>query len=82
MSPSVDSAIIEALGLDPAVTKISSHGGSGFASTFRISSTADGKDVNYFVKTGSGADSELMFKGKSFSRRPNPSLIKLMVSRR
>lgn len=65
MSASVDPAILEALGLEPNNTKISSHGGSGFASTFKLSSTVDGKEKNYFVKTGSGADSELMFKGRT-----------------
>ncbi|KAI0163078.1 fructosamine kinase [Pestalotiopsis sp. NC0098] len=67
MSPKVDSAILEALGLDPEVTKIGSHGGSGFASTFKISSTVDGEEKNYFVKTGSGPDAELMFKGEHAS---------------
>ncbi|CAJ2511109.1 Uu.00g067340.m01.CDS01 [Anthostomella pinea] len=67
MSPKVDQAIIESLGLDPDVTQIASHGGSGFASTFKLSSGLDGKDVNYFVKTGTGSDSELMFKGEHAS---------------
>lgn len=67
MSPKVDSAILEALDLDPEVTKIGSHGGSGFASTFKISSTVDGEEKNYFVKTGSGPDAELMFKGMSIT---------------
>ncbi|KAI0479310.1 fructosamine kinase [Xylariaceae sp. FL0804] len=66
-SSRVDSAIVEALGLDPSVTKLASHGGSGFASTFKLSSVVDGKDVHYFVKTGTGADSELMFKGEHAS---------------
>ncbi|KAI8634099.1 fructosamine kinase [Xylariaceae sp. FL1651] len=64
MNSNVDSAIIEALCLDPSTTRIASHGGSGFASTFKLSSTIDGKEVSYFVKTGSGADAELMFKGE------------------
>ncbi|KAI1492969.1 fructosamine kinase [Biscogniauxia mediterranea] len=64
MSPNVDPAIIEALGLDPSVTKIASHGGSGFASSFKLSSILDGKEQNYFVKTGTGTDAELMFKGE------------------
>lgn len=63
----VDSAILEALGLNPDQTKITNHGGSGFASTFRLSSlAADGSPVNYFVKTGTGAEYELMFRGKLF----------------
>jgi hypothetical protein len=59
----VDPAIIEALGLDPANSAMNSHGGSGFASTFKITSEKDGKPLNYFVKTGEGA--EVMFKGTS-----------------
>ena len=64
MSSKVDPAIIEGLGLDPSVTRIATHGGSGFASTFKLSSEVDGKVKNYFVKTGTGPDSEVMFKGK------------------
>ncbi|OTB05421.1 hypothetical protein M426DRAFT_10745 [Hypoxylon sp. CI-4A] len=67
MASKVDPAILGALGLDPRATKITSHGGSGFASTFKLSSTVDGKETNYFVKTGTGADSELMFKGEHAS---------------
>ncbi|KAI1655787.1 fructosamine-3-kinase [Daldinia decipiens] len=67
MASKVDPAILEALGLDAQVTKITSHGGSGFASTFKLSSTVEGKEKNYFVKTGTGADSELMFKGEHVS---------------
>ncbi|KAJ8107810.1 hypothetical protein ONZ43_g6622 [Nemania bipapillata] len=64
MASRVDSAIIEALGLNPNATKLTSHGGSGFASTFKLSSTVNGKDVNYFVKTGTGQDAKLMFQGE------------------
>lgn len=63
MAPAVDGAIIEALGLDTSDTSIASHGSSGFASTFKLSTTVDGKPKQYFVKTGSGADAETMFKG-------------------
>ncbi|KAI1825397.1 fructosamine kinase [Xylaria intraflava] len=64
MPSSADPAIIEALGLDPNTTKLTSHGGSGFASTFKLSSTVNGKEVNYFVKTGVGSDAALMFRGE------------------
>ncbi|TGJ85221.1 hypothetical protein E0Z10_g3548 [Xylaria hypoxylon] len=63
MPSKVDPAIIEALSLDPNTTKITSHGGSGFASTFKLSSTVNGKEMNYFVKTGTGEDAALMFQG-------------------
>ena len=66
VSSSVDPAILEALGLDASQTKIASHGGSGFASTFKLSSIIDGQPVNYFVKTGSGSDSEVMFRGMNY----------------
>jgi protein-ribulosamine 3-kinase len=67
MPDTVDPAITEALGLDPSNTKIASHGGSGFASTFKLSSTVDGVNKNYFVKTGTGADAEVMFTGMTIS---------------
>lgn len=63
MAPSVDSAIIEALGLDAQDTKQTSMG-SGFSSTFKVSGVKDGKDVNYFVKTGTGEEAEVMFAGE------------------
>lgn len=65
MPPNVDPAIIAALRLDPNTTKTTPHGGSGFASTFKLSSTVNGKDINYFVKTGTGEDAALMFQGES-----------------
>ncbi|KAI0874946.1 fructosamine kinase [Hypoxylon argillaceum] len=64
MASNVDPAIIEALSLNPHTTKLTSHGGSGFASTFKLSSTVNGKDINYFVKTGTGPEAELMFQGE------------------
>lgn len=66
MASNVDPAIIEALSLNPHTTKLTSHGGSGFASTFKLSSTVNGKDINYFVKTGTGPEAELMFQGKIY----------------
>lgn len=63
MGPSVDAAILDALGLDASQTKIASHGGSGFASTFKLSTSVCGRPMNYFVKTGSGKAAEVMFRG-------------------
>lgn len=63
MSPSVDSAILSALNLDKHHTTISSAGGSGFSSTFRLSTTKDGQPFDYFVKTGSGEGARIMFQG-------------------
>ncbi|CAK7263369.1 hypothetical protein SEPCBS57363_000542 [Sporothrix epigloea] len=69
----VDQAIVTALGLDPATATIDSHGGSGFASTYKLtghqqengSASSDvAPRVQYFVKTGSGADAATMFRGE------------------
>ncbi|KAI1106726.1 fructosamine kinase [Jackrogersella minutella] len=59
----VDSTVLKAMGLDPKVTKMMCHGGSTFSSAFKISTTVDGKEKNYFLKLGSGA-SELSVKGE------------------
>ncbi|KAK7921045.1 fructosamine-3-kinase [Apiospora marii] len=74
MGAGVDPALLEALALDPAVTQITSHGGSGFSSTFKLTSRGgaadgDGKDdvKTYFVKTGTGPEAELMFAGEHAS---------------
>lgn len=63
----VDPAILEALGLDAQNTTQTTHGGAGFSSTFKVASTKDGEQVNYFVKTGTGKDADIMFKGEHAS---------------
>ncbi len=63
MALKVDAALLEALGLEASDSEIHAHGGSGFASTFRLSSKIRGNEVDYFVKTGSGQDAEVMFRG-------------------
>lgn len=63
----VDSAILEALGLDAQNTNQTSHGGSGFSSTYKLASTKDGNQVNYFVKLGTGKEAEVMFRGEHAS---------------
>lgn len=63
----VDSAILAAVGLDAQNTKQASHGGSGFSSTFKLTGLKDGREVNYFVKTGTGKDAEVMFRGEHAS---------------
>jgi hypothetical protein len=65
MSPNIDPAILKALSLDAVKTKISSHGGSGFSSTSKLTSLVDGKEKSFFVKTGKGEESEIMFTGNS-----------------
>lgn len=64
-----DSAVVELLGLDPANTSVSSHGGAGSSSvsTSKIATKLeDGSEKQFFMKTGSGKDAETMFKGKHF----------------
>ena len=63
MGPTVDPAILHALSLDPATTKIASHGGSGFTSTFRISTPHS----SIFVKTSPGTAAATMFEGEHAS---------------
>lgn len=64
----IDSAILRALSLDAAQTTIKSHGGSGFSSTAKISTTLkDRTEKHFFMKTGRGKDAEMMFKGEHAS---------------
>ncbi|GAB0136253.1 hypothetical protein EsDP_00004562 [Epichloe bromicola] len=67
MAPNVDVEILKALGLQDEEAQISSHGGSGFSSTFKLTATKNGQPINYFVKTGAGKNAELMFKGEHAS---------------
>ncbi|CZR53835.1 related to fructosamine-3-kinase [Phialocephala subalpina] len=68
MAPKIDPAILKALSLDAATTTITTHGGSGFASTFKLSTKdSDGNEKLYFVKMGKGKDSEVMFAGEHTS---------------
>ncbi|KAK0612800.1 fructosamine kinase [Bombardia bombarda] len=69
MFPSaVDPAILQALGLDAASSKMAPHGGSGFASSFKLTGmTKDGEDRTFFVKTGTGPDADTMFRGEHAS---------------
>jgi protein-ribulosamine 3-kinase len=69
MNVNLDPAIAEAVGLDPTVTTLARHGGSGFTSTFRLSSVVDGEEKVYFVKTGTDPSAALMFQGKMIGSR-------------
>lgn len=61
----IDSAVIRALQLNPDKTTIASHGGSGFSTTAKISTTLpDGTKKYFFMKTGEGRDAEVMFRGE------------------
>jgi len=63
MALKIDPAILKALSLEASTTTIANHGVSGFATTLKITSTVDGKEKLFFVKTGTGRDSEIMFAG-------------------
>ena len=64
----VDSAVLQALRLDPAKTTVASHGGSGFTSTTKICGVLqDGTQKQFFMKTGQGNDAEVMFAGEHTS---------------
>ncbi|KAK0704640.1 fructosamine kinase [Lasiosphaeris hirsuta] len=67
MLPAVDPAILQALGLEATSSKMISHGGSGFASSFKLTSVKDGEEVAYFIKTGTGEDASVMFRGEHTS---------------
>ena len=64
----IDSAVIRALSLDPAKTTIAKHGGSGFSTTGKITTTLeDGTEKNFFIKTGKGKNAQVMFAGEHAS---------------
>jgi hypothetical protein len=65
----LDPAVIEILSLDPSRTNVSSAsgGGSSSASTSKITTALeDGTEKHFFMKTGSGKDAEIMFKGRAY----------------
>lgn len=62
--PAMDSAIAKVLSLEEPWPEMEELGGSGFASTYKITSKANGETKTYFVKTG-GPGSKAMFAGKS-----------------
>lgn len=67
MATPADPAILEALGLEATDSQLVPHGGSGFASSFKLTATKDGEDVALFVKTGTGPDANVMFQGEHAS---------------
>ena len=74
MPPNVDPAILEALNLEATGSKLVSHGGSGFSSTYKLTATKNGKKLAFFVKIGTGPDAEVMFRGTPLLPLP-PSLL-------
>ncbi|KAI4258010.1 MAG: hypothetical protein LQ352_001400 [Teloschistes flavicans] len=64
----LDSAVLEALALDPQSTSIKSHGSSGFNATAKISTTLkDGTQKHLFMKTAPGKNAQVMFRGEHTS---------------
>ena len=67
MPPNVDSAILEALGLEATSSKLVPHGGSGFSVSYKLVATKDGQELTFFVKIGTGLKAEVMFRGTLYS---------------
>ena len=64
----LDTAIIRSLSLEASKSTIVSHGGSGFTTTAKITTTFDdGTQRQFFLKTGQGEDAEVMFAGEHAS---------------
>lgn len=66
----VDSAVAKLLALDSSNTTVSSAGGGGMSSASTSKITAqleDGTKKNFFLKTGSGKEAEIMFEGEHAS---------------
>lgn len=65
----LDPSVLRALSLPPSTTtSISSHGGSGFASTSKIVATnTDGTTHSFFLKTSLSRDAATMFEGEHAS---------------
>ncbi|KAK4063214.1 uncharacterized protein Triagg1_9599 [Trichoderma aggressivum f. europaeum] len=82
MSHTIDPAILAALDLDKNSTTISPVGGSGFSSTFKLSTTKDGQPFDYFVKTASGEGAKVMFQGPAPhpASPPPPSKLNILAS--
>jgi protein-ribulosamine 3-kinase len=63
----LDDNVVELLGLDPDKTSVSSAAsGCSSASTSKIvTRDANGAEKQFFMKSGSGDDAEVMFRGTS-----------------
>ena len=63
MPSAIDPAILRALGLEASSAKITPYSGSGFASTFRITTPT----TSMFVKQSSSSGADVMFEGEHVS---------------
>jgi protein-ribulosamine 3-kinase len=62
----LDDSVVRLLGIDPMKTALSSAGSGGCssASTYKIvTRDANGAEKQFFMKSGSGEDAEVMFRG-------------------
>ena len=68
-NPQIDPAILGALSLPASTTKITPHGGSGFTSTFRLTSTPISTTLSqtFFIKISSNPSASTMFRGEHTS---------------
>jgi protein-ribulosamine 3-kinase len=65
----LDDRVIQLLGLDPEKTTVSSSGAGGCssASTSKIYSIDEnGREKQFFMKSGTGADAEIMIRGRYY----------------
>ena len=63
MPSQIDPAILRALSISPSSASISTHGGSGFASTYKITTP----QTSIFVKTSNSSGARVMFEGEHAS---------------
>ena len=63
MPTPIDPALLRAFSVPPSDATIKTHGGSGFASTYRITTPS----TSYFIKTSTSAGAQVMFEGEHAS---------------
>jgi len=72
----LDPAVLRSLSLGSARTEVTSHGGSGFSTTAKITTTTkDGTEKHYFMKSGKGEGADVMFKGEHASLNAIHSIV-------
>lgn len=63
IDPAIARALASSLKIDPASASLSTHGGSSFASTYRITTP----QTSVFVKTSNSSGADVMFEGEHAS---------------
>ncbi|KAH8820529.1 Fructosamine/Ketosamine-3-kinase [Xylogone sp. PMI_703] len=69
------------LNFEPGSVKVTTHGGSGFAATLRVTGRIDGEEKEFFVKKGLGKDAETMFRGEHESLNAIHNTVPLLAPR-